>query len=371
MRKILILAVAALMAASCSTDKNAYTIKGVITGNSDAIVDGKAYLMNRDRSFPIRDTADIKNGKFVFNGSVATPEQFVINIEGLKGGMVIFLENAQYTVNAVDTLLKEAEVKGGETFELMKEYSAKAEAMFTEDVEKALSVLRNRAAAEAEKEEAGLLYSKFMDDHNAMLDSMILAHPLSQFSLYYLADKINEVTVDSLQTIVESYKALPAFAENRTLAAMDEHLQKELLLAVGNQAPEFTLNDTNGNPVALSDIYKKGKVTMIDFWAGWCGPCRNFNPTLVQIYNKYHKLGFEILGVSLDRDRETWLDAIKTDKLSWTNVSDLSYWNSAPANLYNVRYIPQNVFVDAEGKILARRLGEDEIAPFLEGILSK
>ncbi len=371
MKKILILAVAAVMAVACGTDSNTYTIKGVITGNSDAIVDGKAYLMNRDRSFPIRDTAEIKDGKFVFTGSVKTPEQFIINIEGLKGGMILFLDNAKYTINAVDTLLKEAEVKGGETFELMKEYSAKAEAMFTKEVEEALAVLRNRAAAEADKAAAEVVYNKAIESHNAMLDSMILAHPLSQFSLYYLADKINELSLDSLQALVESYKALPAFAENRVLGKMDEHLQKELLLAEGNQAPEFTLNDTKGNPVALSDVYKKGKVTMIDFWAGWCGPCRNFNPTLVKIYNKYHKLGFEIIGVSLDRDRETWLDAIKTDKLTWTNVSDLSYWNSAPAKLYNVRYIPQNVFVDSEGKILARRLGEEEIESFLDEMLSK
>ncbi len=368
MRKIVILAIAVLMAVSCGSE-NSYTIKGVITGNSDAIVDGKVYLTNRDRSFPIRDTAQIKNGKFVFTGTVKTPEQYVINIDGLRGGMIILLDNAEYTINAVDSLLKDAEVKGGETFELAKEYSAKAEAMFTEEVENALNILRNRAAAEADKLAADVIYSKFMEDHNSLLDSMILAHPLSQFSLYYLADKINEMELDSLQSLVTGYKALPEYAENRTLAAMDDHLQKELSLSIGNQAPEFTMNDTNGNPVALSDVYKKGKVTMIDFWAGWCGPCRNFNPTLVKIYNEYHAKGFEIIGVSLDRNRQEWLDAIKTDKLTWTNVSDLSYWNSDAAKLYNVRFIPQNVFVDSEGKIIARRLEEGEIVDLLNSLL--
>ena len=110
---------------------------------------------------------------------------------------------------------------------------------------------------------------------------------------------------------------------------------------------------------------------MIDFWAGWCGPCRNFNPTLLKIYNEYNKLGFEIYGVSLDRKKEDWVKAIEEDKLPWIHVSELKYWNGEGPKLYNVKYIPQNVFVDQEGRIIGRQLAEEEIVPLLKEHLSK
>ncbi|HIR95879.1 MAG TPA: TlpA family protein disulfide reductase, partial [Candidatus Coprenecus stercorigallinarum] len=98
----------------------------------------------------------------------------------------------------------------------------------------------------------------------------------------------------------------------------------------------------------------------------WCPPCRAFNPELVKIYKKYHKMGLEIVGVSLDRDHDAWLKGIKDDKLTWYHVSDLKYWQSEVGKLYNVNYIPQNTFVDAEGNIIGRKVAEDEIEAFLD-----
>lgn len=100
----------------------------------------------------------------------------------------------------------------------------------------------------------------------------------------------------------------------------------------GQPAPDFTVPDMEGNEVAFSSIYPGFKVTMIDFWASWCGPCRNFNPALVEIYNEYHDKGFEIVGVSMDNDKESWLQAIKDDGLTWIQLSDLAYWNTKPRN---------------------------------------
>ena len=108
---------------------------------------------------------------------------------------------------------------------------------------------------------------------------------------------------------------------------------------------------------------------MIDLWAGWCPPCRQFNPTLVKLYNKYHRAGFEIIGVSLDRTKEQWTQAIATDKLTWPQVSAIMYWDDPVAKLYYIRYIPQNVFVDIDGKIVAKRVSEEEMDIFLEEYL--
>ena len=138
-------------------------------------------------------------------------------------------------------------------------------------------------------------------------------------------------------------------------------------MQVGAVAPDFVQNDPEGNPVRFSDIYSKNKVTMIDFWASWCGPCRAFNPDLVKIYKQYHRKGLEILAVSLDRDMDSWLKAIKDDNLTWKHVSDLGLWNNQVAQTYRIRYIPQNVFVDKDGKIIAKQLSsKEEIVKLLE-----
>lgn len=126
----------------------------------------------------------------------------------------------------------------------------------------------------------------------------------------------------------------------------------ESKLAIGNDAPDFTLNDNEGKSVSLSSL--KDKYVLIDFWASWCAPCRANNPKLVALYKKYKSKDFTILSVSLDREKDAWTKAIAKDKLTWTQVSDLKYWSSPVAKLYNVQEIPYTVLIDKEGKILAK-----------------
>jgi peroxiredoxin len=125
-------------------------------------------------------------------------------------------------------------------------------------------------------------------------------------------------------------------------------------IQMGQPAPEISLPTPEGEELSLSDL--RGKVVLIDFWASWCKPCRAENPVVVQAYNQYKDQGFEILGVSLDRSKEAWLQAIEKDGLTWPHVSDLQFWNSAAAKEYGVSAIPYTVLVDREGNVIAERL---------------
>ena len=133
------------------------------------------------------------------------------------------------------------------------------------------------------------------------------------------------------------------------------------------KAPEFTLPDTSGKSVSLASF--RGKYLLVDFWASWCGPCRNENPNVVKAYNQYRDKNFAILGVSLDQNKDAWKKAIRDDKLEWTQVSDLKFWNSEPAALYNVTGIPYNFLIDPNGNIIAEDLRGPDLYTMLDKVL--
>lgn len=138
---------------------------------------------------------------------------------------------------------------------------------------------------------------------------------------------------------------------------------------LGGEAPDFTMKTPAEEDMSLKDF--RGKYVLIDFWASWCGPCRRENPNVVKMYNKYKGEEFEILGVSLDRQKDRWLQAIEKDGLTWPNVSDLKGWQNAAAKKYGVSSIPHTVLVDKEGKIIARNLRGPALEAKLKSIFGK
>ncbi len=164
-------------------------------------------------------------------------------------------------------------------------------------------------------------------------------------------------------------KGISKYSQNEFVKEFISKTANVKKLSPGSEAPEIVLNDPDGKPIKLSSL--RGQYVLIDFWAAWCRPCRMENPNNVKLYNKYHDKGFEIYGVSLDKNKDSWLKAIKDDGLTWIQVSDLKYWNSEGAKTYNVKGIPHTVLLDKEGKIIATGLRGNSLKVKLEEIFGE
>jgi peroxiredoxin len=200
-----------------------------------------------------------------------------------------------------------------------------------------------------------------------ILDSILDANPNKLASVFFAMNLNYDKYPKTHDKIIKSLKN---FKGNKLY---DEYLKNYTAaksVRIGNIAPEIALPDTNGKIIKLSSL--RGKYVLVDFWASWCSPCRHENPNVLAAYNKYHKKGFTIYSVSLDKYKNSWLQAIHQDHLNqWTHVSDLKGWQSAAAATYGIRGIPSNLLLDKKGKIIAKNLRGKDLEDKLAKIFNK
>ena len=310
------------------------------------------------------DTADIVDGVAVLEGEVAYPGDYYLSVVGQRPKAIIFVENAKMTVTGHADSLNNIVVTGSVTHD---EYAA-LNTQINEVTEKYMALYQESRAAitagdTAKGKEIMVEVEAMYESTNTMREDFVKNHPASYVTPVLISQIQYGKEAEELETIVNALD--PKLDSIPSILQLKEQIIKLKKVSVGQIAPDFTQNDSDGNPIKFSDIYAQNELTLLDFWAAWCGPCRAENPNVVAVFNEFNKKGFTVFGVSLDREKDEWLKAIADDKLAWTQVSDLSYWQNEAAQMYAIQSIPSNLIVDRTGKIVAKNKRGDELRAFV------
>ena len=349
-----------------------FTIKGKV---GDLNSPAKVYLRYVNDGNTINDSLVLKNGKFRFEGEIAEPLRASLSLnhtgEGrTMDGLVLFLEKGKIKIESKDSI-KHARVKGGKVNADLQQLNLALKGVS----EKSANLNLEYGALSAEQRKDKSIMAGIQEKSEAITaerrevqKKFIGENPQSVISLDALKSYTGYAPqYDEVEPMFQSLS--PAIKNSRSGLEYAARLEKVKMTSVGAMAPDFTQNDPEGNPVSLASF--KGKYVLIDFWASWCGPCRVENPNLVKAYQAFKDKNFTVLGISLDQanGREKWLKAIADDKLEWTHVSDLAFWNNAVAKQYGINAIPQNFLVSPDGKIIAKNIRGEELSKKLEELI--
>ena len=363
MNKIVYLFAAGTMAlAACSNDP-AYKISGTI----ENVADGEyVYLSEaKGREMVKLDSAVVTAGAFTFEGRQDEVVNRYITYtpkEGRGPRVDFFLENGNITV----VMGENASVTGTTNNDIYQAYKNEAAAL-----NKEMRALYEQTKAEGVTEEQKAEIEKQYEELDAKLTDLtfqtIDANITNPVGIHLWPGNSYSMELEQLQALAAKVPA--EYQSNERIAKLLSRIEVLAKTAVGQKFTDFTLPDTEGNPMTLSNIIAKNKYTLIDFWASWCGPCRREMPNVVAAYKEYNKKGFGIVGVSLDSDAEAWKKAIKDMDMTWDHMSDVKGWQCEGAALYGVNSIPATVLVAQDGTIIARNLRGEAIKEKLAELL--
>jgi len=374
---IFIISIALLF--SCKPSTTNYGDNYEVIVKADGVYDGlRAYLMKTEngRNRIATDTAVVFNGAFVFKGEIKGTEMRALTIDGVRGQTSVFLEPGIIHVELYKDSIHKSKVEGTYNNAVFNDYKNQ----YQEKIE-AIDAVRSQFLNSNKDTEGLKALQKKRDSLRAQLKNFgyefIKTNNDSDFSLFVLEGLTSQKGFD-VELASNAFKNIEASikTKNESNQLITDRIRQKIesnpnrpKIKIGMQAPDFTAPDPQGKQITLSEI--KGKVTIVDFWASWCKPCRIENPNLVKLYDKYHSKGLEIISVSLERGNQKafWIEAIKKDQLNWYNVSNLKFWQDPIAQAYSVNSIPATFILDENGTVVAERLRGAELEATIKNLL--
>ena len=337
-----------------------------VTVKAEGVFDGlRAYLKtNENPRNPIAtDTAVVYKGGFTFKGQIEGTEMRSLTIDGVNGQTTLLLEAGNIEVVVYKDSIYKSTVKGSFNNAVFNDYKKQYKAKIDD-----LTFLKRSLIESQTDPIISNSLKKEMDSLGTELKNFgfnfIKANTNADFSLLLLNRLIDQNGFD-LTLASEAYDKIDNSVKIKTtnnqiisnrIKTKIKSAKKSELVTIGKIVPNFSAPNPQGELIELNKI--KGKVTIIDFWASWCKPCRVENPNLVKLYNEYHPKGLEIISVSLDREaqKDFWIKAIEKDQLNWYNISNLKFWQEPIAKLYGVNSIPATFIIDENGILIAKKL---------------
>lgn len=370
MKNIFLLLLLASAIVGCTNTSKKTNQNFKINGNIKGLEDGKKILLFA-RNYQTEQADSVcaaiaKGESFVMSGNLPQADIYYLGIEGKEGAIELGLEKSEMTLKGDISDLQNVILSGSKVQDDFKMLTNKVQAIYATEktiypfLEKAQQE-NNKKVADSLGKEMESIYTKAGDE----VKKYAVEHPNSIAAPYMILNTIFDLDPTEFKPIYDK------FTEDVKATQAGKVLKEKLAVlsktGVGNMAADIKGLDPDGKEISLMQV--KGKVTLIDFWASWCGPCRKENPNVVKLYNKYHSKGFNILSVSLDEKIDNWKAAIMKDGLIWNHVSDLKGWHSEYATMYGIQAIPQTILIDADGKIIARNVMGEDLDDMLNDLL--
>ena len=360
-KHVLFLLALVLGLSACNEKTKGFKVDVSLANGNDKTV----YLQKFVDDTPvIIDSAVIKNDLATLTAPIDDPQiLYALKVKGMRGSMPFFADNQDVTIVGDMYNPEAVAIMASETQTELDAYNDHLHELQVQVIEHYQAM--NNAIEEGDSimmDSLTNVGTSLLDNMNSYRDEYVKEHADSFLAHYILNESKQEYEIPYLKELMSNFTSESIYTKE-----LNDYIAQKERLEVGQPFIDFTLNTKDDTELVLSQLIPQNKLTLVDFWASWCGPCRHENPVVKAAYEQFHELGFDVVGVSVDQDEAAWLQAVEEDQLPWTQVRDAE--NKVSTD-YMIYYIPSNFLFDQEGTMVAKGLRGEDLAKKLSEILN-